>query len=469
MNRLMLLVTGLIGLSLVWSLPGHTYQNKPEYDLVPCCDYCEKVKHPEFYTTSYLKNFSMLLKGKENWLFRSEKELTTEFGPEAEARRRLRVFSDRLRQHGTQLVMILPPTRGLVHPDKIPQDYYFDFTTASDNYRHMVANLRAEGIVIPDLSPLFAEEPSDKEFFFRRDHHWSPWGAQRTAKMVAEEVKKHPRYAALDKTEFESKQIGLMRKRGSLQVAWYRICDTRFANQYVPEFRTEPKMDSGELDESSLFGDEGSDLPPVTLVGTSYSKGAAEYNFSGFLKEFLQLDVLNEAMAGGSYDGAMVQYLPSKDFQNNPPAFLFWEIPSYHKLNSEIFYRQINGYMENGCRNKKAEFKQTTDLLKGNGEILFNGGDVYQEFRGKGRILDVQFSEPHVKKFKAEIWYTNGRKERVKIEHSKRVDNQGRFVFFLQEENGWDDYNLLSVKLLGLDNMPYSASVTASACWSQYQ
>lgn len=410
----------------------------------------------------------MLLLGKEDWLFRSEKELTTEFGPELEARRRLHEFAERLRQHGSQLVMILPPTRGLVHPDKIPSDYYFDFVTASNNYRDMVRNLRAEGIIVPDLSPLFAEEPSDKEFYFRRDHHWTSWGAQRTAKLVADEIKRHKLYNTLEKTEFESKQIGLMRKRGSLQVAWYRICDMKFANQYSPEFRTELKMEASSLDESSLFGDGGASLPPVTLVGTSYSKGAAEYNFSGFLKEYLNLDVLNEAMAGGSYDGAMVQYLPSKDFQEYPPAYLFWEIPSYHKLNSEIFYRQINAYMEDGCANKEAVLQRTTSIDSKAGEILFNGGEAYREFRGEGRILDIQFSDPHVKELKAEIWYTNGRREKVKIEHSRRVDNEGRFVFFLQEENGWDEYNLLSVKLIDIDDAPYSPSVKASVCRSKY-
>jgi len=257
-----------------------------------------------------------------------------------------------------------------------------------------------------------------------------------------------------------------MRKEGSLQVAWRRICEQGFADQYVDEFVTEM------AEEGDLLGDDGNSaaalfsddaLPDITLVGTSFSQGAANYNFAGYLKQYLSADVMNEAMAGGSFDGALMQYLLSDTFRDHPPKYLLWELPAYHAMNSEVFYRQALAMADDGCRNKTHWLRQSTPLQLGRNEVLFNGDGEVKTLPSKDQILELQFSAPLVHEIKFTAWYVNGRNDRTKLELSDRVENNGRFVVRLRHDGEWRDFNFLSLDL-EFEEAPPAESVTATLC-----
>jgi hypothetical protein len=113
-------------LPLLWLLlPGAgTAQSQGgalEYKVTPCCTPCAAVNNPANYNTGFLSIFPILMRGKDDWLFRSEVELMTAFGPTPEGLHQLKVFSDLLKERGTQLVMIYHPTRGLVHRSMLRQ------------------------------------------------------------------------------------------------------------------------------------------------------------------------------------------------------------------------------------------------------------------------------------------------------------------------------------------------------------
>ena len=44
----------------------------------------------------------------------------------------------------------------------------------------------------------------------------------------------------------------------------------------------------------------------------------------------------------------MLSYLPSEEFQTNPPRVLIWEIETYHNLSDPDFYRQAIPLVHNG-------------------------------------------------------------------------------------------------------------------------
>nr|BFE94451.1 hypothetical protein GCM10020185_49870 [Pseudomonas brassicacearum subsp. brassicacearum] len=180
----------------------------------------------------------------------------------------------------------------------------------------MLGRFAQMGYVVPDLSPLTNESLPETlpahDFYFRGDQHWTPYGAQRTAKIVAEKVKQIPAFADIPKREFETKKSGRMGKTGTLHNMAGQLCGTSYAIQYMDQFTTEPKGEAGDGD---LFSDSGN--PQITLVGTSHS--GKNYNFAGFLEEAIGADILNVAFPGGGFEGAMIQYLGSEEFQKNPP------------------------------------------------------------------------------------------------------------------------------------------------------
>ncbi len=447
-------------LPVLWLLcPPQSHALK--YEVVPCCGPCPAVNERANYNTGFLSIFTLLMQGKEDLLFRSDVELMTQFGPDDFSLRQLKLFADMLRQHGSQLVIVYHPTRGLVHPSRVPAAARYDYAAASANYRDTLQRLRGAGIIVPDLTPLLNEPPRQHEYFFRRDHHWTPYGAARAARIVADELRQQPQYAALEKRDFTNRRIGLMRKTGTLQRAWQRLCGDMFADQYVDEFVSEfLENPVAANQQEQLFGDI---LPSIALVGTSFSANEVNYNFDGYLREYLGVDVLNEALAGGGGYDTMIRYLLSDEFRTRPPKLLLWEVPSYHDLRKEMFYRQAHALISDGCTDKPVELARTMRLRPGRNEILFNGGGELKALRGGHYLLDFQFNNPQAKNLNATIWYLNGRNERVKIEHAPWIDNRGRFTVALRDDGEWKDLNFLSVDL-NVDGQPPATSITTRLC-----
>lgn len=443
----------------------------PQYEVNSQIRLCPLASHDFAYDTSYLKNFNVLVQGKDGWLFRSEAELPEQYGPTEEGLRHFERFARYLKETaGTELVLVYQPTKGLVHPNKLSDGYKdaFSWPYARSNYLDTLARFRQAGVVVPDLGPLLDEPEQDNAYYFKRDHHWTPYGARRTAELVADRIRLMPVYQSLSQQRFETRRTGVIRKDGSLQDAARRICGQAWPTQYVDEFRTELAGGTSGEGADALFGDES--MPPVTLVGTSNSKGAQDYNFAGALQEFLGVEILNVAVAGGSYDGSMFEYLMSDSFQASPPKILIWEIPAYHTLDSVEFYRQVVPMVSDGCSGQKPVLQQTTAVKAGTNEVLYNGGGQFLELPSNEYLVELQFSDPAVKEVDAFIWYVFGRKDRVDLEYGERVETTGRFMFELPAGQSWNDELFMSLDLeLEQEQVSDGLTVTAKVCRRQDQ
>lgn len=430
----------------------------PHYQVQDCCSLCPAAHDASLYTTNYMKNFVTLMDAKEGWLFRSVEDLRTEFGTTERGYQRLKELRDGLKQRGVELVVVYQPTRGLVNRNKLkPADYQrFDYDKALANYRQALARFEQLGIWVPDLTPL-VDEDSDKEFYFRRDQHWTPYGAERTARLVAETVKAIPGFDEIPQKEFVSQRIGLMGKTGTMQNVAGQLCGTSYAVQYVDQFVTEPKDAS---DGDSLFGDDSN--PRVTLIGTSHS--GKNYNFGGFLEQHLGVEVLNAAFPGGGLEGAMLEYLGSESFQKNPPKVLIWEFSPLYDLASEKIHRQLMATLNNGCSGQPTQLTAKTRLRPGGNEVLVNGENKLMTLAGNRHLLDIRFSDPSVKRVDATIWYLTGRREQIKLEKPDTVDTDGRFAIELRNDQGWGEQNFFALELQKPEDSAEDLEVEAAIC-----
>jgi alginate biosynthesis protein AlgX len=411
----------------------------PEYRIDPCCSLCPAAQNPASYNTGFLESFRTLLAGDDGWLFRSEDDLKLEFGPDEHGLRQLARLRAALAARGVTLVMMLQPPRGLMHRAQLHADdrAHYNAELAQFSYVRTLQRLREAGIIVPDLEQLVYRPGED--YFFRADHHWTPDGARRTAEIVAERIRELPAYAQVDQRAFATRADGLFRKRGTFHKAVQRMCGFGASPQYVRSYITEPAEES---DGAALLGESAP--PSITLVGTSNSDPA--YNFAGFLSEYLSADVLNASIAGGGMDSSMLVYLGSREFREQPPRILIWELQPYHNLSDAEFYRQVIPTLDGGCDGRAATLSDERALRAGRNEVLFNGGGRVMDLAGGDYLLDVRFSDPDVRELEAVVWYTNGRRDTVSLQVPPG-SNDGRFVFGLRDDGEWADWTFLSLDI----------------------
>jgi len=443
-----------MALAALLAAPPAAAAPEPRYVVEPCCNLCSRASIPQAYNTKFLEAFATLSQGRDGWLFRSD-DLRTSFGPDADGYKELKRFRDALKRRGTDLVVVYQPTRGMLHRDKLPPSLQKTYSAESARFSYslVLQKFRQIGLVTPDLTRVLNDN-SGQPYFFRGDHHWTPYGAQRTARVVADAIKQLPSYKGLRKGQFTTERTGILMKKGTMYKAAMLICGPGYAEQYVDRFATS----GGES--ADLFGE--TEVPPITLVGTSNSDSA--YNFAGFLSEYLGVDILNAAIAGGRHDGALLQYLPSEEFQKNPPKILIWEFETNHNLSQRMFYRQIVPMVSNGCHSKRAILSNRVSLAKQRSEVLFNGGGKLLNLVGRNHLIDLQLDDPNIKEIEAVVWYTNGSKETVDLKYSPYVDGRGRFVFELRNDLEWADRTFMSLDLNQPVGSRKTVNVSAQLC-----
>src|SRR5690606_34296808 len=258
------------------------------------CLICPQLSAPEEYAEGNMKSLRQIVPGRDRWLFRSEVDLTNEFGippnMQPEFARLMRAFAS----HGTHVAVAVQPTRGLMHRAQLQpgQMHGFDYVRASTNLRNFLQQMRDGGAIVPDIMPLVEQPP--KDFFFRRDHHWTPIGAEATARVTADTIRQHPVYAQLPRKGYTTEQTMTLYKDGTLNLGLAAICGNHFGYQFVPGYQTVPEDNDAAL----LFEDQPD--PEVVLVGTSNSAAredeTKQFNFDGFLKQYLSSDLINYAL-----------------------------------------------------------------------------------------------------------------------------------------------------------------------------
>lgn len=430
----------------------------PSYEVTPCCQLCPAAADPATYAEGYLQSFRQLIQGRDGWLFRSEDDFKTHFALSPKSYSDLGRFRAALAARGVTLVMLPLPPRGLIEWQQIEDRdrERFELERARNSYRAFLESLRGTGITVPPLEELL-DAPMNEAFYFSRDHHWRPAGARRTAELVARSLQTLPPFTEIEQRQFQTRTQGVLRKGGTLTGAVRRMCGFGYTEEIATRFVT-----STEGSADDLLSDSAA--PQIVLAGTSNSDTA--YNFAGFLSEYSGADVLNVSVAGGDVEGALLEYLSSEAFQQQPPSILIWEMPGYSNIDDDRVYRQVIPMIANGCDDGH-ELRDRAPLGVHPEEALFNGNGAVRPLTGGEHLLDVRVSNEAIRELKFTVWYTNGKKDRFTISHPEHADTRGRFVVELRNDKDFRDSTFLSLDLASHKPQPDDTEAEVRLCRRQ--
>jgi len=364
---------------------------------------CDAARDPEAYTDEW---FYRLYEGPDGWLFRQD-DLQEDFALDAQTLGYLMRFNEALWEEGVTLVLAALPPRGLALP---PLDHPYSPDEASRNYQQANAQLREAGIVAPNLAPLVQD--AEPLFFFKRDHHWRPEGARRTARAVAEAL------GSQGADAYRTERVGWLAQKGSYGEAAERICGTEVPPERFPHFQTERV---GET-EGELFGDHPA--PPVALLGTSNSR-REDLNFAGFLEEETGWEVLNASAVGGGPTTAVGSFFRSQTYRAAKPRVVVWEFAGLFDVPKDPpFYRQLIPSVVGACSVGES-LEQATQEVTGREVPLLR---VPNGVRVEGEdFLYFEASDLSLVNFEVVLRYRDGREETLRIERPTVLPNDGRF------------------------------------------
>jgi alginate biosynthesis protein AlgX len=384
--------------------------------------FCPAMKDEALYDKNGFDSYRLLVPGKAGWIFRSESDFRSDFSIPDETLDDIEELSDAFRAHGTKLILLITPTRGLVHSQYIADDdkEKYGLTNIDKTWKDYwkgIASIRARGVEVVGVERPKPEMP----FFYRKDHHWNPYGAQQAAKALTARIKNMPEYKDIPKVEYVTHEAGTYDFFGVSKKVFKRLCDTRQPPERIIKKITERKEAANA--EADLFGDTAA--PEIVLLGTSNSTmEPSQANFEGFLNEELSADIQNMSVSGGGLDTAMISYLNSKEFQAHPAKIAIWEIPGYYDFSTQKkFFREAIAAANGSC--DKNAIAQTKSVVKDNTLIALEKL-ASRDVTGSDYYLNINFSAPITEPVTVDLRYIKNR-DKFKFDRSKRYPSDGHF------------------------------------------
>ncbi|QCF26018.1 alginate O-acetyltransferase AlgX-related protein [Hydrocarboniclastica marina] len=432
------------------------------------CLLCPELTDDSHYAEGVMKSLRQLAPGADHWIFRSDFDLSNEFGIPAEFVKDYQRLIRKFNEYGTEVVFVVQPTRGMMHRDKIREDrrYGFDYPTAFSNLRQFLTQLADGGAHVANILPL-VETPPEQDYFFRRDHHWTPAGSRETALIAGNVIRAIPAYHEIAVKKFITEKSTVIAKDGTMNRGLKHICGNNYGFQYVQGFQTVPESGGAE----ALFGD--TEEPEIVLVGTSNSAARDDeyknYNFDGFLKDGLERDILNYALPGSGQEGSVLQYLLSEDYSpEEAPKILVWELPASYRLDDELIYRQLIPAIEGGCEfsdDIAGRVSQTVPALaKGQRlEIYANSGAGRKSLVNYDGYLDLRFTDPGIKDFYVITYFDNGKRDKVWFRRSGVIDG-GQYYLEVSRKPAFRNANLLSVFIEPSEPLTSDSTLEVTLC-----
>lgn len=261
---------------------------------------------------------SRVREGCPGWLFLAD-ELEAHAGRAESAATRAdlaaRVHSA-LERHGVHLLVAVVPDKSRIEAARLcgigrPPG-------SESRAARWVEALRARGVEALDLTATLERLPGER--YYPSDTHWNEQGAEAAARAMADALR--ARGLVPDrKAPPEPLPPRLVHRPGDL-VRVAGLEGLPAALRPAPdraEARTVPPVTAAGDD---LFG--AAALPPVALVGTSFSRTS---NLVPFLARHAGVQVANAARDGADFDAAAAAYLASAAFRDSRPKAVVWEIP----------------------------------------------------------------------------------------------------------------------------------------------
>jgi alginate biosynthesis protein AlgX len=251
-------------------------------------------------------------------------------------------------------------------------------------------------------------------------------------------VKDLPAYDDMPEGKFESRITGLgPADRGAFEEFIQNVCKVNIALTSEPYWQSTGSA-GGAAD---LLGDAAA--PLITLLGTSNSSEEHKFNFAGFLRQNLGVDIYNAAVLGGGFGSSSFRYYASDEYRNQPPKVVVWEfLPQHNYNNAESLasLRQMIPAIYGAC-------ERTAALASYKGPIAGEKADVFDKLPGdkiRNAYLYLHLADPADRAFRIEILYGNGDADQVELTRSTRAANNGKYFLEIDRDNE----RILSAKII---------------------
>ncbi|MBY0355051.1 MAG: hypothetical protein K2Q12_04890 [Rickettsiales bacterium] len=393
-----------------------------------------------------------MVQGSEGWFYRIKSDLQSPLLITAETQGLFARLATSLQQRGTALILApVPPRAAIAHAyldETDPLQQGFDVEKSLRSYRQVTRALREAGVLVPNLlktTPPPQDMPADQFFFFKRDHHWTPYGARAVAQKIAETMKKTKQFAALKPAEFQTKKLGDSGWKPSMALEIQRLCSDETPAEPLERFETQRVAQDNPDD---LFGDSTQSEPAV-LVGSSFS-AITEFNFDGFLMGASGIEIANRAISAGQQFNAIVSFVSSPAFETAHPPFLIWEMPSLNNISeaSLIMFRQLIPATHGACSIENALASNKISIKDGAATSLLSV-PAEKKVTGNQYYLYLTSSNLGLAKFTLQMDYDDEDGEWFTVDRSQHFDNSGRFFVELSDEI---EGNLTAISIDGMPN-----------------
>lgn len=429
--------------------------------------FCDALADEDSYKTKNLDMYSTLIPGKDGWVFRTNNDFRKDWGIKQRTLSRLLDLQSAMRAHNAELVILVPPVRGMVHAkqmlDADRKKYGMDTPVAWMAYERFIKDTRHAGLNIVGIN---RREVND-QFYYKRNHHWTALGAHVAAQKAAWLAKQSPIYAEIPKISYESRGVQTVPYKSSFEKAFQQICGTDLGTETAYQYETVPAK--AAADEKALFaGGE----PQVFLLGTSNSiDDSADANFAGFLKEFLSADVHNFSFTGAGIETSIMAFLNSDYYKNDMPKIVIWEVPGYYVFDemNESLLSQIVPAAHGDCSGAAVASATFKDLP--NNGVIFSRekGAAFSPDEQDGPdhdelYLRVAFTKPMKNTFSAKFHYREGDEgftKLVKFRRSDRYPADGEFYTLFPQ--GSKNAKLSNIKI-SLPKKMESVDVSMQLC-----
>lgn len=372
--------------------------------------------------------------GKAGWFFR-ESDLKSSYQLLLETRDYLARLAKVFAAKGTQLILLPVPPRSLAAPQFLdpsqPMQKEFDPEVVRVAYEDYLTALRDTGIkTVGLLGVMEGYDPEhDLYFFFRRDHHWTPFGAELAAQQAGELLKTEPAYKPEATAEYATEITETLKIKHTLAQEIQRLCTDKIPPEPYPQHVTTVQEEKGE---QALFGDVSA-AAPLVLLGSSFSAQEL-FNFAGFLSQETGLEVANYAISAGQLFNAIVSYTSLPEAERLQPDFVLWEALAHYDFNNNSrLFRQIIPAVQGECSADEAVAVRIMRLDGKEKEELFDLQKA-KDVTGSGYFLFLHIDDRSLAKFTLEMEYDDGDGEWFTVDRSEHFNNTGRFFIELTDE-----------------------------------
>ena len=209
-----------------------------------------------------------------------------------------------------------------------------------------------------------------------------------------------------------------------------KVCGEKPPLEYLPVVYDTSPAEPEDL-EQALLGEQ--EKAEVVLVGTSNSTriDPSFANFVGHLKEYLSVEIDNYSIAGGSFRGAIGNYILGGKYSANKPRLLIWELSAHYGLDQKETFREIIPALYGSCSESNAVVSMEGELLEqemtlfsdlAEKNMFSNRYYLYLEFENKG-IRDFEIVFNHKK---------SDEKDRFDVERDKEDFPESNGEFFIE-------------------------------------